>query len=460
MMAPEHLTLRTELPVPARTLWQWHTMRGAFERLAPPWERTRVLLAPDAIADGTQAVIELRKGPIRQKWVAEHFDVHAGRGFSDRQLMGPFASWEHHHRFLQTDDEDRSLLEDEIHYRVPFGRLGRIVGGGFARRSIERLLAYRHAVTRGDATRWWGTAFPRSGTILVTGHHGMIGRSLTALLRSLGYTVRGLTRHPREEGDYRWDPARGELDPAALEGLDAVVHLAGENIAGGRWTAARRTRILESRRQGTSLLAASIAALETPPRVLVSASGISAYPADGELHDESGPGGEGFLAEVSRVWESAADPARAAGVRVVHPRFGIVLSPAGGALAKMLPAFQAGLGGPLGGGEQAVSWVGLDDVVDVLLTLVENPAFAGPVNVVAPERVTQREFAQVLGRVLRRPAVLPAPAAAIRLALGRQMADETLLADLAVDSAVLREQGYTWRHARLEDALRHLLGRA
>jgi uncharacterized protein len=450
---------RRELPVAPRVAFHWHTLRGAFERLSPPWQKVRLLVAPDALADGTQAVLELRALGVRRQWVAEHREVRPGQGFTDVQLIGPFAAWTHHHRFLGREDPDTSILEDEVRYELPGGFPGRALGGDFARRALAQVFAYRHAVTAADATRFWREDFPRVGTILVTGHTGLVGSALCALLRSLGYTVRGLTRSPRTSDDFAWDPAGGTLDEAALEGVDAVVHLAGAGVADHRWTPSYRKAILESRRESTRILTEAMARQGRPPRVLVSASGANWYPLDGEAYDESGPRGEGFLSEVCEVWESAADPARAVGVRVVHPRIAAVLTPAGGALAKMLPAFRAGLGGPLGGGRQRFSWIGLHDLLDIIVRAIEDERMEGPVNAVAPEVPAQREFAAVLGRVLGRPAVLPGPAFAIRAAFGRDLADETVLADLHVVPGRLRELGYVWRHAGLEGALRYYLGR-
>ncbi|MFP4541451.1 MAG: TIGR01777 family oxidoreductase, partial [Opitutales bacterium] len=312
---------------------------------------------------------------------------------------------------------------------------------------------------RGDATRFWKRRTSREGVILVTGHRGMIGSALSAHLRTLGYSVRGLTRSPSGEDEFGWDPMKGSLDPAALEGLTAVVHLAGAGIADHRWTPSYKETLMESRRQGTRLLAEKLAALSEPPPVLVSVSGANFYPLDGKPHGEGGPHGEGFLAKVCEAWEGAADLAREAGLRVVHPRLGVVLSPRGGALAKMLPAFRGGVGGPIGSGRQMFSWIGLHDAVDILVRAIEDERYEGPVNAVAPEALPQREFARTLGRVLRRPSFAPLPAPVVRTLFGREMADETLLADLNLVPNKLREWGYGWRHGDLEAALRYYLGR-
>ena len=262
---------------------------------------------------------------------------------------------------------------------------------------------------------------------------------------------------------FRWDPAQGELDPAALAGVDAVVHLAGESIAGARWSPAQRRRILESRVQGTALLAERLAALPDRPRVLVSASAVGVYGNRGDtallettpLH--TGPDLM-FVEQVGQAWEGATAAAARAGIRTVHARIGLVLTPAGGALEKMLLPFQAGVGGRMGNGRQYMSWIGIDDVVGAIHHAIGTPALSGPVNCTAPIQVTNAEFTRVLGQVLGRPAIFAVPAAALRLAVG-EMADELLLASLRVIPERLRESGYTFRHAELGPALRHVLGR-
>ena len=292
--------------------------------------------------------------------------------------------------------------------------------------------------------------------ILVTGGNGFLGRHLRDFLTTRGHTVRSLGRRPGDPEDLVWDPEAGRIPGAELKVFDAVIHLAGENLAAQRWTPDFRERLRRSRIDSTRLLAETLARLDGPPGVLVTASGINAYPADGRLHEEDGPAGQGFLAALCRDWEAAAWPARAAGWRVVHARLAAVLSPDSGALAKLLPVFRSGLGGPVGSGRQHFSWIALDDALEALAWCAERSELCGPVNLVSPEVVSQATFAQTLGRVLRRPAVLPTPAWAVRAALG-PMADETVLADLAAAPGRLRQAGYGFRYPMLEDALRHLL---
>jgi hypothetical protein len=297
-----------------------------------------------------------------------------------------------------------------------------------------------------------------SRRVLVSGARGLIGSALLPGLRALGFEPVALTRGAAGPGEIGWDPPRGRLDSAALEGFEAVVHLAGEPLA-ARWNPARRALIRESRVAGTRLLAGRLAQLERPPRVLASVSAIGFYGDRGdEPLDEASPPGTGFLPGVCSEWEAAAAPAAERGIRVVHPRLGLVLTPGGGALARMLPMFRLGLGGPLGDGRAWWSWVALDDALAILQLALADEGLAGPVNVVAPGAVRAGDFARSLGRALGRPALLPVPAFALRLLFG-EMADEALLASARVAPARLQAAGYAFRFPALEGALRHLLGR-
>lgn len=296
--------------------------------------------------------------------------------------------------------------------------------------------------------------------VLITGATGFVGSPLVDLFTKSGDAVVRISRRAVPGKDsIQWDPAAGKLEATPLEGSDAVIHLAGENIAAGRWTAAQKARIRDSRVLGTRLLAESLARLSRRPRVLVSASAIGYYGNRGDerLNENSGPG-TGFLPEVCREWEAAAKPAADGGIRVVHLRVGLVLAPAGGALAKMLPPFQMGVGGIIGDGQQYMSWIALDDLLGVIRHAVVTGSMAGPVNAVAPQAVTNREFTKTLGQVLGRPTILPLPAFAARLAFG-EMADGLLLSSSRVEPRNLLASGYVFRYPELEGALRFLLGR-
>jgi len=296
--------------------------------------------------------------------------------------------------------------------------------------------------------------------ILVSGASGLIGSALIPALTAAGHGVQRLVRDRSRAGggDLYWNPDGGQLDPEGLEPFDAVVHLAGENIAAGRWTAKQKDRILQSRAQGTRTIAEALAKLPAKSRTLVSASAIGFYGNRGdELLDESSRPGHDFLAEVCQAWEAATQPAAAAGVRVVNTRFGVVLSKQGGALKKMLLPFQLGLGGKIGSGQQYMSWVVLDDVVGAIVHCLSDPSLSGPFNVVAPHPVTNLDFTKTFGKVLARPTMFPMPAFAAKLAFG-QMADELLLASQRVQPARLQAAGFTFKYPALEQGLRHVLG--
>jgi uncharacterized protein len=452
------LEKRSTMPVPVHELYAWHARPGAFERLTPPWQRLRVVERLGTIANGDRLVFEYGLGPVKRRWVALHRDHVEDGGFTDVQLEGPFAHWVHRHSFFPEDDA-ASTLQDHVDFALPGPALAARQAEGIARRRLDRLFAFRHARTRGDLERHATVRDRPRLRVAITGGSGFVGGALTAFLTSGGHEVVRLTRRRDPgEGWVHWDPAAGVVDLGALEGVDAVVHLAGTTIA-GLWTPKRRREILESRRQGTDLIARTVARMERPPRVLVSASAVGWYGSRGDedLTEESGPG-EGFLAGVCRVWEDALAPAREAGVRVVSTRFGLVLGGAGGLLATMLPAFKAGAGARFGRGEQWMSWVAVDDVLGALLQALYDESLSGAVNVTAPVPVTNREFTKMLARVLHRPAVLAAPRGVVERGLG-EMGQDLLLTSQRVRPARLTAAGFTWLFPELEPALRFELGR-
>lgn len=448
------------LPVSAEEAFAWHERPGAFERLTPPWERVTLLERSGGIREGARTAVRLRVGPVPLRWVAVHRQHEPGRRFVDEQVEGPFSHWVHEHRFEPAGAE-ASQYTDRIELSPPFGTLGAAAGLWVARPRVERLLAYRHATLRDDLA---AHAIYRDRTrlrVAVTGGTGLLGSALTPFLTTGGHEVHPVSRRRGLSGAIHWDPAAGLIDHEALEGMDAVVHLAGENI-GTRWSERRKRRIRESRVEGTMFLAETLAGLRRPPRVLVSASAVGIYGDRGdELLTESavpeGPPPD-FFVELGRDWEEATNPARAAGIRVVLLRFGLVLTPAGGALGRMLLPFLAGVGGPLGSGKQWMSWISVDDAVGAIHHALYTDALEGAVNTAAPEPVTNRDFAAALGRVLGRPAVVPVPALALKLLFG-EMAETALLAGQRLSPARLVASGYTFRHPTLEPALRHVLGR-
>ena len=295
--------------------------------------------------------------------------------------------------------------------------------------------------------------------ILVTGSTGFVGSALIPFLRSDGHTVIRLLRStpPPGSAELRWNPEAEELDAATLEGLDGVVHLAGDPIAKERWTPDKKAAIRDSRIKGTRLLAQRLAGLKRPPAVLVSASAVGYYGNRGDelLREESSPG-IGFLSETAQAWEEATGAAQQAGIRVIRIRIGVVLSPRGGALAMMLPPFRLGLGGPLGSGRQWMSWIALDDLLRVIQYALTTNSLQGAVNAVAPQPVTNRGFTRTLARVLRRPAFFPVPPFALRLLFG-EMAEEVLLGGARVEPTKLLQNRFQFDFPTLEQALQKLL---
>jgi len=437
---------RTPLPVAAHEAFRWHARPGALERLTPPWAPVEVEERTGGIEPGGRVVLRLPLGPTSLRWEARHTDYVEGRLFRDVQASGPFAHWDHSHRF-EPAGEHACTLVDHVEYDPPFGALGALAGRAFLPAMLESMFAYRHRITRDDlaAHARWRECDPLH--FLVSGSRGLVGRALLPYLTTGGHCVSPLGR------DLVALP-----EPAG--GPTAVVHLAGEPIAAARWSRAVKQRILDSRVQGTRALCESLARWRNKPRVLVCASAIGFYGDRGdERLDESAASGEGFLASVCREWEAATAPARDAGIRVVHLRIGVVLSAGGGALAQLLTPFRLGAGGRLGDGRQFMSWIALDDLLDVILHSTMDDRLEGVVNAVSPEAITNSEFTRTLGRALRRPTLFPIPAPLARAAFG-EMADEMLLASARVEPARLLHAGFTFRTPTLDAALRHTLGRA
>jgi uncharacterized protein (TIGR01777 family) len=449
---------RTRIDAPAGDVFEWHTRPGALERLTPPWEPVAVLERSGGIENGARIVMRMGRGPLAMRWIAEHRDYVSGEQFRDVQLAGPFARWQHTHR-VSADGPGACYLEDHIEYTLPFGALGSLLGQHQVRRRLHRLFTYRHRVTAQDIA-----AHARAGgqrmKILVSGASGLIGSALVPFLTTGGHQVVRLVRPggKQQQDTVSWDPSAGTIDAAALDGVDAVVHLAGENVA-VRWTAEKKARIHGSRVDGTKLLVQALTNLKHPPKTLVAASAIGYYgDRDADVVDEDSAPGKGFLADVVREWEAATEPAAGRGIRVVNLRIGVVLSAAGGALATMLPPFRLGAGGRIGSGEQYMSWIAIDDVIGAILHALVTPSVSGPLNAAAPHPVTNRVFTSTLGRVLSRPTVVPLPAFAVKLAFG-EMGEELLLGSTRVDPHRLTQSGYQFRFPELETALRHLLGK-
>jgi uncharacterized protein (TIGR01777 family) len=452
---------RSRLAFPAPELFAWHARPGALERLTPPWLRLRVIECEGGIDDGDRALMEIGVGPCRMRWVAEHEGSVEGQEFRHTQVRGPLAEWSQTHRFIP-DGPDAGYLQDHVAYKLPFGRLGGSLGGGFVHRMLEQTFRHRDQILRHDFERHALARAHGRQRIVISGASGLVGRSLAAFLASGGHLVSRLVRdgaRARGEGEIVWNPASEEFDPTALEGIDAMIHLAGENISEGRWNAERKQRILESRVQGTRALCRALSRMRTPPRVLISASAVGYYGDCGDdwVDERSKPGG-GFLGRVCQAWEAATQPAHDRGIRVIQLRIGVVLSARGGALVKMLTPFRFGLGGVIGSGRQYMSWIALEDLIGALYHLMFASAVNGPVNAVAPQPLTNREFTRTLGAMLRRPTFAPLPAPVVRTLFG-ELGEALLLEGARVSSSLLEESGFRFLYPDLSSALSAELGK-
>lgn len=434
-------------------VFDWHARPGAIHRLVPPWQPMTVLSESDSLESGT-AVLGLPGG---LRWISRHsredydpparfVDVLDHDGGLMSRPAALFGSWRHEHRFEEVD-ELRTRVTDVVATRVP-------------ERFLVQMFRYRHRQLADDLGRhrWALTQGVRPHTIAVTGSSGLVGSALTSFLTTGGHhVVRLVRRPPRDDTERRWNPQHPAQD--LLEGVDAVVHLAGESIA-GRFTDAHKSAVRESRIEPTRRLADLAARTPNGPATFVCASAIGFYGFDrGDTAlDEASPRGGGFLAEVVSDWEAATRPATDRGLRVVNVRTGIVQSPRGGTLQLLRPLFASGLGGKLGSGRQWLSWIDIDDLVDTYHRALVDPAMSGPVNAVAPQPVRNDEYTRVLASVLHRPAIVPVPGLGPRLLLGDEGARELAEANQFVVPRALLDVGHRFRRPDLESSLRHQLG--
>ena len=438
---------------PLDEVFAWHTRPGAMRRLVPPWQPMRVVKETESLADGT-AVLGL---PAGLRWIARHDPAGYDPPYQFRDVLSSdgvmtlpprvIGWWRHTHRFSDAG-RGTTRVHDIVDTTVPAV-------------ALRSTFAYRHRQLAEDLAAHSDAASvgARGLTVAVTGSSGLVGTALSAFLSTGGHRVIRLVRgDPVNDGERRWVPTQPAGD--LLDGVDAVIHLAGESIA-GRFTASHRRAIRDSRIEPTRRLAEVAAATGGRLKTFISASAIGFYGYDcgDTVLDENSPRGDGFLAEVVADWEAATAPAAAAGLRVVRVRTGIVQAAAGGTLKLLRPLFATGLGGRLGSGRQWLSWIGLDDLLDVYYRAIYDDRLTGAVNAVGPEPVRNSDYTKALAATLRRPALVPVPSIGPRLLLGKQGAAELAEADQRVRPAMLEELGHRFRQPTVRDALAHQLGR-
>lgn len=456
----------SQLGCSSRALYDYHACASAFGRLLPPWDRVELVGKHPGLVNGSVANIVVRRGPLALPGAFEHSNVIEGSEFTDTQLKGPFRRWRHRHRFVSNSGDPYApgcRLIDDIEFDLPDRG---VLSGGFIRAELLRLFRFRHDRTKRDLARiaWWRSLAKAPITVAVSGATGTIGGPLCDSLTMCGVRVLRLVRSSQDVGpdQIAWrspegnDP--GSIDASKLEGVDAVIHLAGEPITGERWSAQKKDRIRTSRVEGTRLVARALAAMASPPQTFIVAGGISYYGERGnqEVTEETGVG-SGFRAEVARDWESAADPARQAGLRVINLRFGAVLSSKGGILSLINPLFSLGLGGVPGTGAQQVSWIGIDDTVGAIMHALVDDKLVGPVNVTAPNPVRMDTLAGKLAAAHGRSPFARIPVWAVRAMFSERA--EVLLESCRVMPAKLLQHGFRFEHPDIISALRNELGR-
>ena len=447
------------------TTFQWFEHEGSFRRLMPPWEVAEEVRADDSLEVGSQRVFRFPApgAPfVKMTWVAEHTAYDPPKHFSDTMVKGPFWSWDHDHNLSEA--EGKTTVIDEVSYQVPFGPLGnladKMLGGLLVKGRISRMFKARELRLKRDLKEHSRFSHLDRKRILVSGSSGLIGTQLVAFLDTGGHDVWRLVRREAKENskEITWYPDRGILDSKEIEGFDVIIHLGGAGIGDKRWSKKRKKLIVDSRKDSTTLLSDTMSKLENKPEAFMVASAIGYYGnrGDEELTEDSAPG-DGFLTETVIQWESYADSARKAGIRVVNTRNGIVLSAAGGALGKMLLPWKMGGGGPLSGGKQWMSWISLDDEIYAIHHLIMSSDCEGAYNLTAPQPVRQKIFSKTLARVLRRPAFAPIPGFAMKILFG-ELAGPLLIEGQKVLPKRIQDSGYEFLHKDLESALRDSLG--
>ncbi|MCP3871775.1 MAG: TIGR01777 family protein [Desulfobacteraceae bacterium] len=449
---------KTKINVAVEKLFSWHARNGAISRLTPPWAPLKMIWRKgEGIKKGVKVRFQIRVFNIPMIWEAEHIDYNENKEFKDIQIKGPFSKWEHTHRFLK-DGEQSSIMEDTVEFKLPFGFLSRPFYG-FAKKEFDRMFSYRHKVLKYDLEHHANNG--KKKRILISGSSGTIGSILVPFLKTCGHEVIRLVRKKTDllKDELFWDPYSGELDLEKAGPIDAVINLNGIDISRGRWTEPQKKRIIDSRILPTQLLVKKMKSIDHKPEVFISSSAIGFYGEreNSKLSETTGMGNR-FISKVCKQWEDASMDAQTAGIRTVQLRTGIVLTPSGGALARMEPAFKIGCGVKLSHGRQYMSWISMEDVLSGILFVLNNNTLSGPVNMTAPNPVTNIEFSNTLASVFSKKVRFMMPKLFVRLLWG-QMGEETLLASARVLPEKLLKNGFKFQHETLFLALKHMIGK-
>ena len=390
---------KSKIKAPVETLFSWHAANGAISRLTPPWAPLKMIARKgNGIQKGVKVSFRLSIFKIPMIWEAQHIEYQENKIFKDRQIRGPFSKWEHTHRFA-ADGKENSTMEDSVEFELPLGILSRPFYR-FAKKEFERMFSYRHRVLKYDLEHHVDK-IPKK-RILISGASGTIGSTLVPFLRTCGHEVIRLVRKESSllEDELFWDPYKNILDLENAGYFDVVINLNGVDISRGRWTESQKKKIVDSRIIPTRLLVKKMADLDQKPGVFISTSAIGFYGEgkDKVLTEDSGVG-DSFISRVCKQWEDASIDAQKSGIRTIQLRIGVVLTPAGGALKRMELPFKTGCGVKLSHGRQYMSWISMDDAVSGILYILGHPKLQGPVNLAAPNPVTNKEFSKTLANV-------------------------------------------------------------
>tara|TARA_B110000116_G_scaffold260367_1_gene263408 strand:- start:537 stop:1931 length:1395 start_codon:yes stop_codon:yes gene_type:complete len=451
----------SSVPVSAATCFTWHAAKGAFARLNPPFAPVQILEEPDELKAGAEVLIKVPTPfPFFGiKWRLTHPEYVEGQYFRDTQIKGPFKSWEHTHNFKEIDSTN-SEMEDVLKFSLPFGILGKLFGAPIVKKQLSALFNYRHSILKMDMETLKSNNEPLH--ILIAGSSGLIGTALTPYFTTQGHKVTQLLRSEGEksEGLEYWDYENQTTTINSNQTFDVIIHLGGVNLAGGRWTNKRKTQMLKSRTESTSFLSEIITGLKTEPKVFLCASAVGIYgTTDSDPREEDSPKGDLYSSMIVAEWEKATKRVSDAGIRVVNLRFGMVLSPLGGALKKFLLPAKMGVGGKLGNGRNLISWISMEDVLGVVTHSINNEQVVGPLNVVANDMYSNKGLIKTICKVLKRPCLFPVPALILIALFGKQMAKETIFVNTSVSNEKLIKSGYEFKLPELEGALRHMLGK-
>lgn len=454
---PQVLTKTSTFPVSVESLYSYHTQEGALERLIPPWDNVTILSRTGGIGAGGRTDLKLNFGPFSTKFEAHHIKAVENTIFEDIQHKGPFKHWHHSHLFKGTPNG--SSLTDHIQYQLPFHKLLPTFIKRHITQNLERTFSYRHRILSNDLKRH-SKYSTKPLSILISGSSGTLGRELIPFLTVGGHKVWTLVRRkPRPNcQEIFWNPAEGIIDTVAIPKIDAVIHLAGEYIGLGKWSDDKKREVIESRKRGTTLLAKTIASLQEPPAVFLSSSAIGYYgDCQATLVDENHRCGKGFMAEVCRTWEDATQPAIDAGIRTVQLRMGVALSARGGALQKLLQIAPIGFPKSFGNGKQFTSWISIEDLLAAMLHCICAENVSGPINIAAPNPVTNEELLYTLARLKKKPIFPRVPVSYLTFFYG-EMAKEIALSGCRVSVNKLTNSGFVFEHETLEEAIKPQMG--